>query len=168
MSGLEVDGAAEFGALRRLRRRPRRQPAVSAAARAWAVTRGGPSPPPGPCEASTAANNDSAKSRRCVQNRATAPFFPAELLHCNEHHQRRFLPHCGRLPFTPPPPPPPHSSVFPGPLLALPSSPCRGGRFSAFRSTRHHIIVSKPSRSKYRTRFVPRFGDQLCYGMRHR
>ena len=41
MSGLEVDGAAEFGALRRLRRRPRRQPAVSAAARAWAVTRGG-------------------------------------------------------------------------------------------------------------------------------
>ena len=41
ISGLEVDGAAEFGALRRLRRRPRRQPAVSAAARAWAVTRGG-------------------------------------------------------------------------------------------------------------------------------
>ena len=41
MSELEVDGAAEFGALRRLRRRPRRQPAVSAAARAWAVTRGG-------------------------------------------------------------------------------------------------------------------------------
>ena len=41
MNGLEVDGAAEFGALRRLRRRPRQQPAVSAAARAWAVTRGG-------------------------------------------------------------------------------------------------------------------------------
>ena len=41
MSELEVDGAAEFGAPRRLRRRPRRQPAVSAAARAWVVTRGG-------------------------------------------------------------------------------------------------------------------------------
>ena len=97
MSELEVDGAAEFGALRGLRRRPRRQPAVSAAARAWAVTRGG-------------------------QARLRG-------LHSCQQWQHK--------------------------ILALPSSPCRGGRFSAFRGTRHHMVVSKPSRSEYRTLFVP-------------
>ena len=43
ISGLEVDGAAEFGALRRLRRRPRRQPAVSATARACPLLQTRPS-----------------------------------------------------------------------------------------------------------------------------
>ena len=48
MSELEVDGAAEFGALRRLRRRPRRQPAVSATARACPLLQTRPHPPPPP------------------------------------------------------------------------------------------------------------------------
>ena len=46
--GLEVDGAAEVRGLRWLRRRPRRQPAVSAAARACRPLRRRPKPPPRP------------------------------------------------------------------------------------------------------------------------
>ena len=53
MSELEVDGAAEFGAPRRLRRRPRRQPAVSAAARACSLLEGRPR---APCWAPVAAS----------------------------------------------------------------------------------------------------------------
>ena len=55
IGGLEVDGAAEFGALRRLRRRPRRQPAVSATARACPLLQTRPHPPPRPRAAASAA-----------------------------------------------------------------------------------------------------------------
>ena len=60
ISGLEVDGAAEFGALRRLRRRPRRQPAVSATARACPLLQTRPHPPPRPRAAASTASSGSA------------------------------------------------------------------------------------------------------------
>ena len=50
-----LDGAAEFGALRRLRRRPRRQPAVSATVRTCPLLQTRPHPPPRPRAAASAA-----------------------------------------------------------------------------------------------------------------
>ena len=59
ISGLELAGAAEFGALRRLRRRPRRQPAVSATARACPLLQTRPHPPPRPRAAASTAGRGS-------------------------------------------------------------------------------------------------------------
>ena len=60
ISGLELAGAAEFGALRRLRWRPRRQPAVSATARACPLLQTRPHPPPRPRAAASTASSGSA------------------------------------------------------------------------------------------------------------